>query len=157
VSRRYPDAKVYGSDPAAARISKKYPSLRSFEPLSKLAAACPSDVALLEPPGMRIPDVMVRASTSSGWLWAFNDTVMNIPQLPSTLFGKMMKWTDSGPGFKVARFFTMIALKDKKRFKQWWLSELQTAPPTSVFTGHGQPVLDRSHAGTLQAMVDRAL
>ena len=131
--------------------------MRAFEPLSSLAAALPSDVVVLEPPGMRIPDVMVRVSTPSGWLWSFNDTVMNIPELPAGLFGTMMKWTDSGPGFKVARFFTMLALKEKKRFKDWWLGELEKAPPAKVMMGHGAPVLDPSAASKLPAMVNAAL
>ncbi|HEX3594302.1 MAG TPA: hypothetical protein VHU80_04350 [Polyangiaceae bacterium] len=156
-SRRYPEAKLYASSSAARRIAKKYPDARAFQSLSDLATVLPSDVVVLEPPGMRIPDVMARVATPSGWLWSMNDTVMNIPQLPAGFFGKVMKWTDSGPGFKVARFFTMMALKEKRRFKEWWLEELGKAPPSKVTTGHGAPVLDSSVAAKLPDMVKNAL
>ncbi len=155
--KRYPQAQLFAPASAVARISKKQPGLGPFEPLHHLAQLCGSDVAVLEPPGMRIPDVMARVSTRDGWLWAFNDTVMNISKLPPGFFGKVMKWTDSGPGFKVARFFTMIALKDKKRFKQWLLGELEKAPPAKVITGHGPPVLDPALAGKLPEMVQAAM
>ena len=156
-NKRYPDAKLYASSAAAARISKKHASLPAFEPLSKLSAVCPDDVVIYDPPGMRIPDVMARFSTKNGWVWAFNDTVMNIPKLPSGVFGTLMKWTDSGPGFKVTRMFTKVAVKDKKSFKSWWLSELEKAPPSKIFTSHGQPILDAATAAKLPAMVQTAL
>jgi len=155
--KRYPEAKMYASAPAAARISKKHEGLGTFEPLGKLAEQCPSDVVVLEPPGMRIPDVMARVSTPSGWVWSFNDTVMNIPVIPKGVFGMLMKWTDSVPGLKVARFFTMMALKDKANFKKWFLGELEKAPPARVVTGHGAPILDGATAAQLPKMVDAAI
>lgn len=156
-SKRYPDAKRFASGATAARIAKKYPGIGAFEPLSKLEGVLPSDVVVLDPPGMRIPDVMVRVSTSSGWLWSFNDTVMNFPKLPGGFFGKVVQWTNSGPGFKVARFFTMMAVKEKKRFKEWWLAELDKAAPSKVVVGHGPPVLDASIARKMPEMVTGAL
>jgi hypothetical protein len=156
--KRYPAAKLYASTPAAARITKKHNGqLGAFEPLAKLSEVCPSDVVILEPPNMRIPDVMARVSTSGGWLWSFNDTVMNIPIVPPGLFGKIMKWTDSVPGFKVARFFTMMSLKDKPGFKRWFLAELEKAPPARVITGHGPPILDGAVASQLPSMVQAAI
>lgn len=156
-SKRYPDAKLYASAPAAARIAKKHADLPPFQPLSALSAVCPDDVVVFDPPGMRIPDVMARVSTKNGWLWALNDTVMNIPKLPGGLFGNLMKWTDSAPGFKVMRLFTKVAVKDKASFKSWWLSELAKAPPAVVFTSHGEPVLDAAAAAKLPEMVQAAL
>lgn len=156
-SKRYPDAKLYGASSTNKRMAKKHPGVRPFEPLSKLADVCSSDLVVLDPLGMRVPDVMARVSTPSGWLWFFNDTVMNFPELPKGFFGKIMQWTDSGPGFKVARFFTMFGVKEKKRFKEWWLAELDKAPPSKAVVGHGAPVLDASAASNLPRMVESAL
>lgn len=156
-TKRYPEAKRFASGATAARIAKKYPGVPAFEPLSKLGQVCPTDVIVLEPPGMRVPDVMLRVATPSGWLWSFNDTVMNIPKLPGGFFGKLMQWTNSGPGFKVARFFTMFGVKEKKRFKDWWLGELKQATPSKVVVGHGAPVLDASIAQQMPDMVSAAL
>jgi hypothetical protein len=36
-SKRYPDAKLFASGSAAARIAKRYHDMPAFEPLSKLA------------------------------------------------------------------------------------------------------------------------
>jgi len=155
--RRYPEAKLYAPAKAAARIRKKHADLPAFQAMSTLSGVCPHDVVVYEPPGMRIPDVAARVATSKGWLWSFNDTVMNHPKLPPGLFGKVMKWTDSGPGFKVARFFTLIALNDKKAFKSWLLGELAKAPPALVVPSHGLPVLDADEAGHLPEMVERAI
>jgi hypothetical protein len=155
--RRYPDAKLFAPLQAARRIARKQPGLPAFEPLHALSALCPAGVEALEPPGMRIPDVVARVSTPKGWLYSFNDIVMNLTRVPPGLLGKVFEWTGSAPGFKVARFFTLIGVKDKKAFKRWLLAELSKAPPALLTTAHGAPVLEPERAMHLPEMVEAAV
>jgi hypothetical protein len=155
--RRYPEAKLFGPAPAAKRIAKKHPGIPRLESMDGLAAFCSPDVAIFDPPGMRIPDVIARVALPGGAVWSFNDTIMNMAKLPPGFFGKVMKWTDSAPGFKVMRAFTMVGVKDKKGFKSWLLGELEKAPAAFVTTSHGAPILDREQAKRLPQMFEAAL
>lgn len=156
--KRYPDAGVYAPAAASKRIAKKATGIAPGAPLEELQRRLPDDVWVGEPSGMKIGDVVVRAKTASGTFWYFNDLVMNLRKLPSNfLFSLAFKWTDSGPGFKVARLIVKFLVRDRAAFKGWLLEELRQHPPTAVLTGHGPPILDSAVAGRLPQMVEDAV
>lgn len=155
---RYPDAVVYSPEDAAKRIRKKGVGIpTTIAPLDGLVAMLPDSVELLVPPHLKMSETFARVKTPSGYVWYMADILGNMAALPSNPIFKFFYWiTKSGPGFAVNRFVSMFFVKDKKRFRDWLLQEIETFPPSTIVVGHGKPVEGTGIASQLRAMVEAA-
>ncbi len=155
---RFPGARVFAHPLTTARIKKKSKlDTSDFEPLDDLAPMLPGHVWVATPPGMKIPDTMVRIDTPTGAIWYANDLVFNLARPPGNIFVRaLFRITKTAPGFRAGGLPAKLMVKDKRAFRDWWIAELEQHPPRVVVPGHGPPVLDAAQVGKLAAMVRAA-
>jgi len=154
---RYPEARVFAPEGAARSITKKHSKLRPFEAMERVADLLAPGSWFGIPPHMRMSDLAGWVKTPDGYIWCFTDMVVNFPSLPKGAFGKLLRWTRSGPGLAVFRLAAPLLVKSRKRYKAWLLEELARQPPIKIVSGHGALVLDRDQAQRLPEIVERSL
>ncbi len=155
---RFPDARVFAHPLTTKRIKKKgNVDTSDFASLEDLMPMLPDHVWVATPPGMKIPDTMVRIHTAAGPIWCCNDMVFNLKKAPGNFLIRMMfRRTKTVPGFAVGRLPARLMVKDKAAFRDWWVSELEQHPPRAVIPGHGTPILIPDEAAKLATMVREA-
>jgi hypothetical protein len=139
---RFPQAKSYAPAAALPRLAKQAAGV-PFEPLEALTAKLPARVACLVPDGMRIPDVLLRASSGGETVWFTGDLISNtvaqdIAAVPRFIFGLL----GGGPGYRLNPVPAMIYLKDKAAWRNAAKAAFEQAPPSAVVPAHGLPVRD---------------
>lgn len=154
----FPQATIYATARAAARIGKK---AREPVPLSSIDALWPllgEKVTVLPVDGDKLGDVLVRISSEKGVLLFAGDFIANLRSLPNRLLFRMIfKLTDSGPGLKVFRLFFRVFVKDRRAARDFLIQEVQDHPPAIVVPAHGE-VVDRPNLGpTLVSMLRAAV
>jgi hypothetical protein len=154
----FPHAISYASDRAAARIRKRGKEPGQLESLAALRPLLGDRVSVVEVPGDKIGDVLVRIETDRGTLLYAGDFVANIRKLPKNpLFRLLFRLTDSGPGFKVFRIFFTFFVKDKKSARDFLIREVETHPPAIVVPAHGDVVAQSGLGPTMASMFRAAL
>ena len=153
----YPYAVAYVSEVAARRIRKKEKYPGAFESLDKLRELLGDKVEVLEVPGNKVGDVIVRAQTDKGMAWWFGDFVGNGPLSGNWLIQRIFKWTRSGPGFKVNRLFFKVFVADKLKARDWFLGQLKTTPVDLFIPAHGEPIHRAGLAAELTQMMTDAV
>lgn len=145
---RFPEAVSYAPAGSLARLAKKASSI-PFHSSELLARSLPGNVQVLEPEGMKQPDLMLRATSSAGTAWFTGDVLSNtsaadVAALPRFIFGVL----GGGSGYRLNRVPSLVYLADRAR----WTAAVRTAvdrhPPTVVVPGHGDPVHDDAAART---------
>jgi hypothetical protein len=154
----FPRAMGYASPRAAARIRKKGKDPGPLEPLDVLRPWLGDRVSVVEVPGDKIGDVLVRVRTEKGTLLYAGDFVANIRVLPKNpLFRLMFRLSDSGPGFKVFGLFFKFFVKDKGAMRDFLIQEVQSHPPAILVPAHGDVVTQPNLGPTLASMFRSAL
>lgn len=136
---RYPDARVAATDKAAARIVKKSPAELDIRPLAEVGAELPDHVRVLEPPGIKSGEVIVRVETARGVAWICTDSFFHVEQKARGFIGFMLSITGTVPGLRIGRTFTGLAVRGKA-YREWLLPELERDPPRILVPGHGAVV-----------------
>jgi hypothetical protein len=137
---RFPDAGLYAPAQSIARVEKKT-KLSGIRPLSEAQEVAGSAVELIDMPHYKTGEVLVKVKTDRGLVWYVTDIVMNLPELPKHIVGKLVfSLTRSGPGLKLNNLAPMFMVRDKKALKRWLASEVDRAPPSWVIFAHGAPV-----------------
>lgn len=152
---RFPKARVFAHPLATRRIAKKGDvDTSDFAALADLTPMLPGHIWVATPPGMKMPDTMIRIHTASGPIWYCNDMVFNLRKAPGRfLIAAMFRWTKTVPGFAIGRLPARLMVKDRAAFRDWWVAELEAHPPRAVIPGHGTPILVPDEAAKLAAMV----
>jgi hypothetical protein len=154
----FPDARIFASDKALARIRKKQPALSNVEPLSELSKNTESGVELCDLPFFKTGEAWLKAPAKGGLLWYVSDSCFSIPELPKALVPRLLfKWTGSAPGFKINNIGNLFFLKDKPGYKSWFLDQLRTEAPSIVVTAHGDVIEQPKLRETMVEMVERGL
>ncbi len=139
---RYPNATFYAPNDAMDRIAKKNPKAGSFRPLSELAAKLDGDVGVIEAPSTKCGETWAYAKTSTGYAWYASDTLVNMPELPKALpFKLAMKFTNSGPGYRVFNLVLKLMAKDKRALLGALRDAVQARPVSVMVPAHGK-ILD---------------
>lgn len=153
----FPTAEVYASEIAAQRIAQKAHNPGKIEPLDGLRRLVGEQLDIVEVPGCKTGDVLLRAQTERGATWWVGDFVGNGP-LPSNLLLKLMfKLTKSGPGFRVNRIFFRFFVADKGAAKGFFLEQLESHPLDYLIPAHGEPVSREKLSGELVEMFNAAV
>ncbi len=151
--KRWPNARGYAAQESLARLNKKCSAGAVFQPLSALGPL-PEGVLIENPPGLRGSDLVLRVSTQQGWLWYFNDLLMNLRALPTQpLVRLLFALTGAKTGLSAPRLPKLLHVRDKQATGQWLLSEIDARPPAIVVFGHGEPMSGSGLGKSLKSVI----
>lgn len=139
---RFPDAVSYAPAGALDRLRKKAPDV-PFRPAEELSRALPPSVAILQPDGMKAPDLMLRWRGGADTVWFTGDMLSNttgedMAAVPRFIFGLL----GGKPGYRLNRVPGIVYIKDHATWAASVLKAFEAAPPTVVIPAHGDPVRD---------------
>ncbi len=137
---RFPNAVSYAPESGLKRLASKCAAV-PFRPIAELVAKLPSAVGIVEPAGMKAPDLFVRATTGADTVWFTGDILSNttdedlspIPRFVMGLFG-------GTGGYRYNKLPAFIYVKDAPAFKASVAAAVEAAPATVVYPAHGDPV-----------------
>jgi glyoxylase-like metal-dependent hydrolase (beta-lactamase superfamily II) len=143
---RFPEAVSYAPAGALPRLRKQAPDV-PFHPADELSAKLPSTAAILQPDGMKAPDLLVRATTADGTVWFSGDLLSNtgpedMGPVPRFILGLL----GGGSGYRFNRMPTIVYVKDRSAWFASVLRAFEQAPPTVILPAHGDPVRDDAMA-----------
>lgn len=140
---RFPKATSYAPDGALPRLATKSPTI-AYQPLASLKAKLPSRIGIHLPDGMKVPDLMLHASSGGKTVWFTGDILSNIGSedlaLPMRL---MMSLFGGGTGFRLNKAPSMVYIGDRTKWKQSVLAAIEKNPPITILPAHGDPVSER--------------
>jgi glyoxylase-like metal-dependent hydrolase (beta-lactamase superfamily II) len=150
---RFPEARSYAPARALARLRKKAPNV-PFESADELGLSLPPSIAILQPDGMKAPDLLVRWRSDSDTVWFTGDLISNtsaedMKPFPRFVFGLL----GSKGGFCVNRVPSIVYIKDRPAWIASVRKSFDDAPPTVVMPGHGDPVTDDATAKSRAILV----
>lgn len=148
-------AKVVASQVAAPRVHKQ--SNLAVEGPDELRAALPEHAELITPPGTRAGEAFLKVKTKRGVAWSFGDAFFNVPKTPGGFIGLMCTLSKTTPGLQLGKTFPLLALKDKRAYKQWILEQLSNDPPKILLPSHGEMLEAEDLGGRLKALVESRL
>jgi len=145
---RFPQATSYAAAGALARLGKQTGGV-PFEPLEALATKLPSRVAWLLPDGMRVPDLLLHATSGGETVWFSGDLISNtvsedMKPVPRFIFGLL----GGGPGYRLNSVPALVYVKDRASWRASVRSAFDRAPPNVVLPAHGLPVREDASAKT---------
>lgn len=152
---RFAHARVVASAIARRRLPAHVAA--PILPLEAMVAELPDHVSLLEPPGTRNGEVIVRVVTGAGVLWIVADAFFHLPVAPTGAPGLFVRAVDLGPGLRVGCTFKWIALADRALYGRWIRQALAADRPTVLVPGHGDVLRGADLTDRLRAQVDRKL
>ena len=145
---RFPDAVSYAPAGALPRLAKKAPGV-PFQPLDALVPKLPSHIAIVAPDGMKLPEVLLHATTGGATVWFSGDLISNTGKADMGLGGRIIfKLLGGGDGYRLNRVPAMVYVKDKKAWRASVKAAFEANPPTIVVPGHGDPVTSDAAART---------
>src|SRR5262249_18117664 len=124
---RFPKAISFAPDDAMARLAKKSPGI-NFESIKSLEKKLPPRIRLIQPDGMKAPDVMVSVISETSSVWFSGDIISNTVAedlaLPMRL---IMTLFSAGTGYRHNPMPSMVYLKDKAAWKRSALDAIEKA------------------------------
>lgn len=153
----FPFARVFASDTAATRIRNKAQDPGEIEPLDAFRELVGARLEIVEVPGHKLGDIILRAQTDMGMAWWTGDIVANMPPANNFLFRLANKWTDSGPGFKVNRLFLKFFAQDQVAIRNFFIEQLAAQPMDVFVPAHGDPILREDLATEMTEMFRTAV
>lgn len=140
--RRFPEAVSYAPAGALDRLRKKAPAV-PFRPVEELSRTLPASTAILQPDGMKVPDLLVRWRGGTDTVWFTGDLLSNttgedMAAVPRFIFGLL----GGKPGYRFNRVPALVYVKDRATWVASVLKAFEAAPPTVVIPAHGDPVRD---------------
>lgn len=137
---RFPGATSYAAEGSLPRLAAKCVGV-TFRPLTELSEKLPAAVAVLEPAGMKVTDLLVRASSGGETAWFSGDILSNttaadlsaVPRFVIGLFGGV-------GGYRYNKIPAFLYVKDRPVFTRSLREAFEAAPATVVYPAHGDPV-----------------
>lgn len=135
---RYPEARATASDAAAPRVQKQ----TGFDvgSLAEVRERLPDGARIVEAAGSRSGEAWLFVSTARGTAWVVSDAFFNLPCVPGGAFGVGLRLTGTGPGLRIGRTYTTLAIADKRAYREWLAEMLDRSPPSMLIPGHGDIV-----------------
>lgn len=151
---QWPNAKAYAAGESLARLNRKCSAGPVFKPLSEFPL--PEGVLIDNPPGLKNSDLVLRVKTEHGWLWYFNDLLMNLRALPTQpLVRLLFTLTGAKTGLSAPKMPQLLLVRDKHATGNWLLAELDARPPAIVVFGHGDPIASTALGKDLKTVIRR--
>lgn len=146
---RFPNAISYAHSGALPRLTKKAASIQ-FQPLSALEAKLPPRIRIVEPAGMKAPDVLASIGSGGETVWFGGDLISNTAAVDMSLLARIgFGLLGGGPGFRLNPVPGMVYLKDKKAWHDSVRAAIAGAPPTAFVPAHGDAVVHNAAKLTL--------
>ena len=147
--QRFPQATAYAADGSLPRLGKKCTAV-TFRPLAELQAKLPARVRLVEPAGMKTPDLLAAVTAGKETVWFGGDLISNTSDDDMSLLARLgFKLMGGGTGFRLNPVPGMVYLKDKAAWRQSVHAAIAAQPPTAFLPAHGGPVTVDAAALTL--------
>lgn len=141
---RFPKATSYAADGARERLTTKSPNV-PYESFDVLKAKLPPRIGLHLPDGMKVPDLLLHATSGGKTIWFSGDILSNIGPadlaLPMRL---MMSLFGGATGYRLNRAPSMVYIGDRSVWKQSVLAAIEKSAPSAILPAHGNPVIDRA-------------
>jgi hypothetical protein len=136
---RYPDAPIFAPAQSIKRLEKST-KLTGLRPISEATDLLGDKVELVDMPHYKTGEVLVRWRVDGAWAWYLTDVAFGMTELPKGVFGTLMKWTKSGPGFRRNAIAGFFMVKDKRALYAWIGEQAEKTPPRLVIPCHGKPL-----------------
>lgn len=136
---RHPDVPIFAPVQSIARLEKTT-KLSGIRPIAEATGLLGDQVELVDMPHYKTGEALVRWRASGGWAWFLTDVAFAAPELPKGPFGWVMKWTNSGPGFRRNAIASWFMIKDKQALYGWIQEQAEKTPPSLVVPCHGELV-----------------
>ena len=145
---RFPKAVSYAADGARSRLATKSPGI-NFESLDSLKSKLPSRIGIHLPEGMKVPDLMLHATSGGKTVWFSGDVLSNIgPEDLALPMRLVMSLFGGATGYRFNRAPSMVYVGDRSTWKLSVLSAIERAAPSAILPAHGNPVVDNPVADT---------
>jgi hypothetical protein len=147
--QRFPQAISYAHADALPRLSKKAAGI-PFRSLHELQSKLPSRVRIVEPAGLKAPDVLAVVHSGDETVWFGGDLISNTAAADMSLLARVgFGLLGGGPGFRLNPVPSIVYLKDKLAWRTSVQAVLAAAPPTAFVPAHGDAVTENTAALTL--------
>jgi hypothetical protein len=149
---RFPQAVSYAAPGALERLRKKASGI-PFQSADELTRKLPPNVALLQPAGMKAPDLMVRVDIPAGAIWFTGDLLSNtstadIAAPARWIFGLL----GGGSGYRFNRVPAMVYVGDRKAWTDSVRVAFEKAPPSVIVPAHGDPLRENATARSREVL-----
>jgi hypothetical protein len=142
--KRFPQAVSYAAAGSLPRLAKKAAGI-PFRPIEELKL--PPSVRLVQPAGMKVPDLLAAVETPHGAVWFGGDLISNTVAADLKPFARFIfGLLGGGPGYRFNPVPAFVYLKDKAGWKAATRKLLLATPPAVVLPAHGEPVRDDAAA-----------
>lgn len=151
--KRWPQAQAYAGEQSLERLNRTCSAGAVFKPLVQLRPL-PQGVHIDNPPGMKNTDLVLRIATREGWLWYFNDLLMNMRELPRNPVQRIaLGLAGMKQGLCAPRMARFLNVSEKDAVRRWLLAELDAKPPVLAAFGHGDPLSGPDLAARLKSTI----
>ncbi len=152
----FPEVSILASQTAVSRVTRL--SKQPVQPLGDLASQFPESIRLRESEGTRIGETWLQIESPIGKIWVTCDAFFNFSRLPNALLPRtFMTLMQSAPGVAISSLFIWGGLSDRKRYRSWFLRQLEEFPPDVAIPSHGKVLEGEDVAGQLRSVAERRL
>ncbi len=139
---RFPQAVSYAPSGSLARLGKKAPGI-PFLPTEDLAKQLGSGIELLVPGGLKVADLLVRATTPAGDVWFSGDLVSNtVPEDMNAIPRFILGLLGGGGGYRFNKVPALVYLRDRKAWNASVAPRLGDASTQVILPAHGNPITE---------------
>jgi hypothetical protein len=134
---KYPEAKLYCSRQAKARLEKV--TRQGFSDIALLKQHMPSGWEFIVPDGLKTGETWLMGN---GTLLIVCDSFFNMPTIKAGLFGWVIRLTGGGPGLRISNVFRLIAQRNRGVYRSSVETILGKFKPTTLVPSHGEILSD---------------
>lgn len=132
----FPEVTVIASDGARPRLAKQgHADVRALD-----AVKLPDGVRLLPVEGVKNGETWMVVERDGNKTLVVCDAFMNVESECTGFEGFMLRRLRVVPGLQLSRTFTMLAIGDKKKYRQWATDTLEREKPDVMMFSHGAPL-----------------
>ncbi|MCJ8169936.1 hypothetical protein [Atopomonas sediminilitoris] len=153
---RYPQAKLYASRHAIARLSSK--GLHGIHALEEQQPLLPANYSFKIPPGHRGGDVWLCKTGVAEPLWITCDSFLNYARFSRQPVARLLqKALDAAPGLKISQVVKWFIMDQRQDFKAWALAQLSADQPQWLIPSHGEVAHQTELAQHLRQLLETRL
>jgi hypothetical protein len=148
---RFPSALSFAPSGAHARLSQKTPGI-DYRPIDELAQRF-LPASMLQPDGMKSPDLLFQIPTAAGHIWWMGDQFSNSAVSDQIWPLRLLsRFAGSGLGYRCNSKPELVYVRNRAAWLRSIRAGLEKFPPAIVVPAHGDPVTEDTAARTRRAM-----
>jgi len=134
---RWPEARVVAGRAAVPRLRRL--GYTYVEPVDD-QVPLPAGGRLLECEGTKAGETLVSLPGPRGRTWIVCDAFFHVTRPVTGAMGLALRATKATPGLAIGQTFLWLALKDRRRYRQWATETIEHERPTALWLSHGDTV-----------------